>query len=483
MLLNTICNSKVYHENTYYLLGLQVGMTGRKMKRRIEDLETANEMGEADWTRAYDQFLLGSASAPSKERFDELAERIKDPEFAVTEAFFWFWPTNESSDPALEAIANGDRASAANIWRGLAKKSSREATIARHNLAILLHYYAIDAENQYLAGRVVKSEKDFLVCLDRFWHSAFEYWEALVDDDDFWDAFADRVKAVDDPRLGSSFVEEFRRQFPISFDNINADFMVAYARSGKFEDAKRHFKYMCETMSDSDDVDETLKSAFKPQIDKLNLQIKHCKESKNDADGLKDVQSVLNASKDLFKIFEFLLPPKNRMYVDLRNDIASCRTRLILYVKKSEDFEGALLVSKDLLGLAIAEGLKSEIRKDIAWFEDVINKRREADTCWYCKTYRKGTPKRAVKMYADVLPDPDRADVLGVKYSIRTIQVPVCSKCSSKFSEWNVHEYPPIKRSLADGWKVGSGPSDAEIQAVWRDLALLIGRIAARRGY
>ena len=296
MLLDTICNAKVYHENACYLLGLQVGMTGRKMKRRIEDLETANEMGEADWTRAYDQFLLGSASAPSKERFDELAERIKDPEFAVTEAFFWFWPTNESSDPALEAIANGERASAANIWRGLAKKSSREATIARHNLAILLHYYAIDAENQYFAGRVVKSEIDFLASLDRFWHAAFEYWEALVDDDDFWDAFADRVKAVDDPRLGSSFVEEFRRQFPISFDNINADFMVAYAKSGKFDDAKRHFKYMCETMSDSDDVDETLKSAFKPQVDKLNLQIKHCKGSKNDADGLKDVQSVLNAS-------------------------------------------------------------------------------------------------------------------------------------------------------------------------------------------
>ena len=40
MLLDTICNSRVYHHNAYYLLGLYVGMTGRKLKRRIEDLQS-----------------------------------------------------------------------------------------------------------------------------------------------------------------------------------------------------------------------------------------------------------------------------------------------------------------------------------------------------------------------------------------------------------------------------------------------------------
>ena len=89
-MLDRVCNSKVYHQNAYYLLGLVVGMSGRKVKRRIEDLQSAGEMGAADWVYAYDRFLLGSVVAPDKELFDDLVERMKDPEFALTQAFFWF---------------------------------------------------------------------------------------------------------------------------------------------------------------------------------------------------------------------------------------------------------------------------------------------------------------------------------------------------------------------------------------------------------
>ncbi len=381
MLLETICNSRVYHDNAYYLLGLQVGMTGRKIKRRIEDLETANEMGAADWTRAYDQFLLGSLSAPSKERFDELAERIKDPEFAVTEAFFWFWPTNESTDPALEAIANGDRAGAVDVWRGLSKKGNREATIAKHNLAVLLHYYAIDAERIYYlhhvrnveqpyAENVVETKKAYLASVDRFWHAAFEYWEALVDDDDFWDAFADRVKAVDDPRLGSAFADEFRRQFPIAFDNINMDFVLGYATVKRFEDAKRHFKYMRETMSDSDNVDETLKSAFKPQIDKLNFQIKHCKESKDESMDLEDVRSIMKMGEKWFEVFDHLDLAESRFVLDLKNDVAqTCHQRLVRYANRTNDFESALKVERWLLSIASSDRLRDVLIKGVTQLE------------------------------------------------------------------------------------------------------------------
>ena len=381
MLLDTICNAKVYHENACYLLGLQVGMTGRKMKRRIEDLETANEMGEADWTHVYDQFLLGSASAPSKERFDELAERIKDPEFAVTEAFFWFWPTGDASDPALEAIANGDRATAVDIWRSLSKKGNREATIAKHNLAILLQYYAIDAEKTYFLHYVMNVERPYAkdevasknayrASMDRFWHAAFEYWEGLVDDDDFWDAFADRVKAVDDPRLGSAFVEEFRRQFPISFDNINADFALGYAMHRMFEDAKRHFEYMRATMSDLDDVDETLKSAFKPQIDKLNLQIKHCKESKDESKDLEDVRSIMKTGEKLFEVFDHLELAKSRFVLDLKNDVAqTCHQRLVRYANRTTDFDSALKIERWLLSIATSVRLRDVLIKGVTQLE------------------------------------------------------------------------------------------------------------------
>lgn len=483
MFLDTVCNSKVYHQNAYYLLGLTVGMPGRKVKRRIEDLQSAGEMGATDWTHAFDKFLIGSVAAPKKELFDDLVEEMKDPEFALTQAFFWFWPIGKGEDPAVAAIAEGDRAAAFEIWRRFSTKSSIESVIARHNLAVLFHYYAIDAENQRLSGVANTGTNVYLNITDKYWRTAFSYWEDLVDDDDFWDAFALRVKDVDDPRLGTDFVERFRRQFPVSFDNINADFLVEYARAGKLDDAKRHFVYMTETMSDSDDVDETLNVAFKPQIDKLNVHIKHCRESKSDVDGLKDIQSVLNASRELIGIFGFLLPPENRMYADLKNDIAkACHDRMFLYVKKTQDFEGALLVERDLLAFATSSGLKRAIQESIQQLEKIVQERRDADTCWYCKSYRKGMTKRILKMYSNVVPDPERYDRHGVTFSTRQIQVPVCSNCGHRFSVASAKSYPLVQKSLADGWKLGEGPSNAEIEQVWSDLIRLMQALG-RRGY
>lgn len=381
MLLDEICNSKVYHENAYYLLGLEVGMKGRKVKRRIEDFTTAHEMGAADWEQAYDRFLLGQVRAPEKEFFDELVERMKEPEFAAVETFFWFWPVNEDGDDvALGALRDGKRDVAVRVWRELSVKGDRAATIARHNLAVIFHYYAIDAERQLLAGRIKNAPKTYLEGVDRFWHVAFEYWEGLVDDDDFWDAYEERVVAFEEPSLGAAFVEKFRKEFPIAFDKINADFMLAYAKVNQFEDAKRHFVYMTETMRGADDVNETLEEVFRPQVERLELQIKHCRGSEVAEDGLKDARAMLAASKELFQIFAFLLPPDNYMYRDLRNKVVQvAHRRLVQYANKSGDFEGVLLIEKELLNLAASSSAKTTIQKGIDQLEKIIQEERTAD--------------------------------------------------------------------------------------------------------
>ncbi len=483
MLLDEICNSKVYHENAYYLLWLEVGMKGRKMKRRIEDFISAYEMGAADWERAYDRFLLGQVRAPEKEFFDELVERMKEPEFAAVEAFFWFWPVNEDGDDvALEALREGKRDEAVRVWRELSVKGDRAATIARHNLAVIFHYYAIDAERQFAAGDIKKAPKTYLAIVDRFWHVAFEYWEGLVDDDDFWDAYEERVLAFEEPSLDEAFVEKFRKEFPIAFDNINADFMVAYAKSNQFEDAKRHFVYMTETMRGSDDVDETLEGAFRPQVERLELQIRHCQESKVVEDGLKDARAVLAATKELFQIFAFLLPPENHMYRDLRNKVAQvAHGRLVQYANKSKDFEGALLIERELLNLAASSSVVNTIQTGINQLEKIIQEERAADTCWCCKTYRKGMPRKTVKMYGNLRPDPNHMQTLGVMYSVLPVPIPVCNKCSSSFSSSMVWEHPLVQQLMAEGWKIGEEPTHDDCVATWGEIGKILQDLGRRR--
>lgn len=484
MLLETICNSAVYEKNAYYLLGVPVGLSGRKLKRKLQDLQDIGAMGGNEWEREFDKYLLGSCKVPDSSDVNDLVERIKDPEFAITEAFFWFWPVSELDDPALVAISAGERDAAYREWRTLAVKSTKESVIAKHNLAVLFHYYAIDAEAQRLSELKGTSAKSFLNVLDQYWRTAFKYWEELVDDDTFWDAFLDRVKAIDDPRLDEKFVTEFRREFPIAFDNINGDFLAEYARKGKLEDAKRHFTYMTETMSDSDDVDESLNVAFKQQIDKIRLLIKRCADKDKPEEGMKDIRALLDTSNPLFNVFRYLLPPTNRVRRDLMNDVAkACHDRLPSYANKTDDFDGALTIERDLYSLAESPSLKNNIQKSITQLEGIIQSRRDADTCWYCKTYRKGTPRKVVKMYGELAPDLSQFG--RVSYSTRQVQVPVCARCSSKFSTHTVRDYPAVKTAIAAGWRIGEGPSDSEINAVWADIAKALNLLGGgrRRGF
>ena len=243
MVLEDICNANVYEKNAFYLLGLSVDTTSRNIRRRQEDLiDGLSEMGGKAWTSEFERYLLGRMKAPNVPDAKNLFDRLKDPEFYASEMFFWFWPRNQG-DEAIEAIIKGERDYAVREWVADMGKPGLRGLIARHNLAVVLHYYAIDGEKYLLSiagrndvgGSLQSGSRGLLVeevtgAVDRYWKSAFELWECLSFDDAFWDVFADKVKKLNDPRLDEEFITSFREKFPICFDGINADFMVAYAK-------------------------------------------------------------------------------------------------------------------------------------------------------------------------------------------------------------------------------------------------------------
>lgn len=83
-------------------------------------------------------------------------------------------------------------------------------------------------------------------------------------------------------------------------------------------------------------------------------------------------------------------------------------------------------------------------------------------------------------MYGEVVPNPQRYAQRGVTYSTYEVQIPVCSSCSHKFSISSARSYPLIQKYLADGWKIGDGPSNADIDAAWNDLAGLMQLLGKR---
>lgn len=466
MVLEEVCRSSVYSSNAFYVLGLQVDMTSRRIRRRQEDvIEGCSVMGPQAWQSEFDRYLLGDSMPPKVDVASNLFERLKDPEYFATEMFFWFWPLTEQEDPALAAIAAGDRGGAVRQWLENKDRTDERGIVARHNLAVALHFYAIEGETHILS-HVDGVDSEYHETVDQYWKSAFGFWEDLVDDELFWDAFATRVEKLNDPRLDGDFIEAFRDQFPICFDNINADFLVAYAQAGKLTEAKRHFDYMSSTMSAVDDVEETLERAFKPMVDKVRTHIKQCESVNEPKKVLSACRDLLSGAMGIVTIFKTLVPKGNTFTRGVLNDIVSTvDSRLPAYSRATGDYGPCLELTRELLPIAATPLQAEKIRKSIAEWEDLVRKDREDCTCCVCGRYQKGIATKEVKLHKDV-----RADLTmvgRVEWRTRTVPaVPVCTSCSLKFKLEHARKYEPVRLSLAEGWKLGEKPTQAEMDAV-----------------
>lgn len=471
MVLDDICNSTVYSSNAFYVLGLPVDVNGRKIRRRQEDvIDGLSVMGDHAWKAEFDKYLLGSCVAPKIDTARSMIERLKnDPEYFATEMFFWVWPLADEHDSAIDAMIKGDRNKAVCIWREESAKAGPRGIIAKHNLAVILHFYAVDGENCIrMASDDVDAE--YFDAVDQFWKQSFSFWEELVDDDEFWDAYASRVEALNDPRLDEQFIEDFRERLPICFDNINADFMIAYAQAGKAEEAKRHFDYMVSTMSGSDDVEETMSRAFKPMVDKVHILIKQCEGVKDPKKVLGACREVLSGSRQLVSILKQLVPQGNTFTRGIINEIVTViDNRLPSYSHETGDYEPCLQITKELLAIAATPMMEEKIRKSIAEWNDLVRQTREENTCCVCGRFQKGMSTKPLKLYRDVSADPTMYG--RVQWRTRTIHVPVCSACSGKMGVLTslgiyAKKYSAVKTSVDQGWKIGEKPTQSEMDAV-----------------
>lgn len=461
MVLEEVCNSSVYDTNAFYLLGLTVDVTGRKLRRRQEDFDGIAMMGSKSWEKEFSKYLLGFNLPPKEDETKNLFERLKDPEYLATEMFFWFWPQQDSDASAIELISRGERDKAIEQWRLDMNKGGARGIIARHNLAIILHFYAIEGEKRLRKSTTAGGQSDFARSVDSFWKSAFRLWEDLSDDDAFWDMFAERVKRLDDPRLDKAFLCDFRERFPVCFDNINADFMVDYAQSGNLVSAKRHFNYMVMTMDGVDDVEETMERAFKPMADKVRVLIKQCEKINKPQEVLKACRELIAGSKQLVKIFKELVPHGNTFTKNLQNDIvSSVADKLPLYSRETGDYETCLGIAKDIFLLAATPMMKERVLNAINELEDLVKQKIEDSTCVVCGS-QINIQMKDVALHSAPRPDPIVIGRYG--WQSRTISVPVCTICASRFKPSDAKGYSRVKRAMSEGFKLGEKPSQDEV--------------------
>lgn len=359
-----LCTERVYSDNPFHLLGLRTNAMPRQIRRRHEDLDAAREMGDAAW-RAEFGYLLGTREAPTAEEVEEAFARLGDAESRLLAEFFWMWPMQDQ-DVAIEALAAGEKTVAFDLWERAALGFGRTRLVARHNLAVVYHLYAIDAEVQAIAATEPIPE-DFSRTMLSYWEQAFRHWEALADDDAFWELFEERMRAFDDPRLTGGFIRRLRRDFPVAFDNVNASLAVRYAESGRFDEARRHVDAMRRTMSGLDDVAQNLTHIFAPVEKRLSMLTAQyeARVSKNPLEGKACFQELLAQADAFTRLATGLLDKGDPIRVRILSTIFNAANGyLIAYGNKTKTWAECLTLNAKLAPFACTNDLYTRYTKN-----------------------------------------------------------------------------------------------------------------------
>lgn len=420
-MLMRMCTENVYSENIFHVLGLRTSATARQIRRRREDFESAKALGGESWKEAF--HLIGSRAVPCEDEVEEAFSKLEDPECRIVSEFFWVWLMGED-DCAVDEIVAGRKDSAVAIWEQEANGYGERRLVARHNLAVMYQMLAVDAEEVVLAGGVCDGR------MQENWQKAFECWEELADSDDFWEIYEKRMRELDDPRLTGGFIRRFRKEFPIAFDNINAQLAARYAKAGKIVEAKRHIDYMKRTMSGLDDIQENMNIIFSPMEQRVKLLIDgyDAKVKTDAALGLECANKLLVDTEEIRRVALGMSEGGQRIRAGLFALIVkTCNFYQVQYGNKTEDWNGCKKLLERLKVIACTPESKKIVEGNLKTVEGNIKYDETESHCWFCKT-AKATTRFDLKMYGDVVKTGNETH-----WRILTIPIPACAGCCRRF--------------------------------------------------
>ena len=392
------CGPDIYSRNPFRLLGTDVDQPARRIKRQEKELQAAIEIGELA-----DEYgkTLRPDPLPTREELSQAARKLADVQQRFICEFFWFWPLEwgkSASDEVLGLLKGGNVKEAQKRWTQIAAEDGEASLVARHNLAVLGHWLALDRELKIVESANIdrRLELDLsgtrdLIMVDParwspiarsttavqltraqrqeivgYWSFAFKHWEALCEDEFFWSMQADRIRGLDDARLTTGFLRRFSQSFPIAFDNINADLAIAYCDREMYASGNDHVQIMRATNAGNDDVNASLRRVTEP----LQRRIKHAIEtatsqlSQNKTEGKQRAIELFETVQDILHILQTLLGEGSCEYVETCGLVAETMCDCMgAYGSETKDWSPCIAVLKQAASLALDDRLASRIQE------------------------------------------------------------------------------------------------------------------------
>jgi hypothetical protein len=306
---------ELFENNVFRITGLAVDATSREIAKHAHKVTVMHGLG------------IANASAfplkvpPTLDEIREAFEKLnKFPERRMVDEFFWFWPAvfgEASLDPAIQALAAGKSETAAQIWAA-AETDPTMGIVAKHNLAVLSHFRALEFENDGMVGEIDAKRRG------EIWRNSYKRWEGLIPDDAFWDKVSDRIRQIDDPGLTTGFARRMRATLPIALIKVNAELALAWAKAGRSDLAKVHAEVMRESNQGLDAVTKAGELVLAPTIARVREHIKRANQHTESDPGTAGqvARDLISEALSLVEIFEWFFGEADHPTKDLLEEVA-----------------------------------------------------------------------------------------------------------------------------------------------------------------
>ncbi|OAA19607.1 hypothetical protein UG55_108811 [Frankia sp. EI5c] len=453
-------SAQIYRQNPFRLTGLPLSATARDIRRKADMLAVLEKTGG----QLPEPAVLPRRPAPSPEELRAALERLGDPRRRVVDEFFWFWPAGpdsgqagpadgqdrpgESRDEALTALAAGDPLAAARLWATVTGSGEDQVPVAdaanaKHNLAVLVHLRALDAE----LGPDVEPVPDAARIPDAEpppgtgppdWGYVYRRWGDVLRDDQVWDNLEARIRQTADARLDPGLAASIRAGLPTAVLSIGAELAVAAIAAGEDERAGRQLAAMREAqLGDGAALDTALRLAGAPWTDEIDRLCDSARQVAEGArlEGLTQAEHILTESAQPLARLDRLLPAEESARVRTHDKVAvEALTCLLAFDQARErpdpptdDSIRNQLRMSELVGRAERVAASAAVRDRLAENRRILEEAALSLMCWFCRERPGISAAMQIWMHGNVVRVLSR-----VSWSKVQVTVPRCSSCRNQ---------------------------------------------------
>jgi hypothetical protein len=321
---------------------------------------------------------------------------------------------------------------------------------------------------------------------DYCWRHALARWRWLSEHSGFRNWLGARAEAIGADVIDENARNDFARRLPVAILAFNARLALSAAIGCSTEDARRHRELMREAGFTAAAIEEAVRVAVEPLMRRIRERLETFRDEinrTNKAALVGPTRGLIDEVTPALEALDRLLPNDDGPLTDLHEMLAE--TANIAQVAGSKE-TGDLAFAVDVLTRIERHARSATLKKTLA-------RNIQITRCFFCKM-RPGSTGCAVPvgLYKITAVNPTRK---GVSYSKSAIQVPRCQECQNAHrsgkgkTAGGMNILPASKASESvlvteeypNGWKLGSEPSDFEVQqAIQQDISSLLGQLSRR---